>query len=117
MIVSNPILLKIETKKTIFKGLVLFFHVQVFFLVPLLVLVSVGRLDFCVLVGQPVGQVEDDEDRRGDPHGPQVDVVARLLDLARHTLLEIHLGQGGLCGVRVSGEGCGGWEEEKKRTK
>ena len=54
-----------------------------------------------MLIREPVRQVEDDEHGRRYPHGPQVDVVARLLDLACHSLLEIHLGQGGLRGVRL----------------
>lgn len=106
---------KIETKKTASRP---FFSTVL--VLPLHLLVSVGRLDFRVLVGQPVGQVEDDEDRWGDPHGPQVDVVAGLLDLARHTLLEIHLGQGGLCGVGVQGVGwgwvMGGSGRERKKN-
>ena len=58
-------------------------------------------LDVGLLVSEPVGEVEDDEDGRRDPHGPEVDVVARLLDLRAHALLKIHLGQGGLRGGRV----------------
>ena len=56
-----------------------------------------------MLVGEPVGQVEDDEDWRRDPHGPQVDVVTGLLNLEADALLEIHLGQGGLRGIGYRG--------------
>lgn len=64
---------------------------------------SVCGFNFRVLVGEPVGQVEDDEDWRRDPHGPQVDVVTGLLNLEADALLEIHLGQGGLRGIGYRG--------------
>lgn len=72
-------------------------------------------LDVGLLVCEPVGEVEDDKDGRRDPHGPQVDIVARLLDLRADALLKIHLGQGGLRGGSVGKQQRG--EKEKKRNK
>ncbi len=75
-------------------------------------------LDVGLLIGEPVSEVEDDEDGWRDPHGPQVDVVARLLDLGAHALLKIHLGQGGLRGGKEGGWGSSrGGEKRKKRKK
>ena len=42
-----------------------------------------------VPVGDPVDNVEDDEDRRGDPHRPGVDIVHQELLPRRQTELDM----------------------------